>query len=209
MGLATPFGKAMREAHDRRSQSSHRNSIPQQQQGEQQPEPDLSPQSPGRRGPSKSVSEYASPRGSRADPEAPPSSSGWVSTFTVLWQKMHVVSRLCLHSKRCCTLLWSADTLSWHWVHGRQAGSSKAYFACNTFPTQDWEDLYLTATLNLHEFRRTIGCSVLDFLDSTLWLFPCALYFECDQPYLPAPNTRCGVLIAASNSVKRPILLQA
>ena len=79
-GLATPFGKAMREAHDRRSQSSSQNLMPKQDQEQaEESEPDSSsPRSPGRRSPAKSVSAYASPRSSRAESARP--SSGWVST---------------------------------------------------------------------------------------------------------------------------------
>lgn len=76
-GLATPFGKAMREAHDRRSQSSSQNLMPQQEQAEECEPDSSSPRSPGRRSPSKSVSAYASPRSSRVEPARP--SSGWVS----------------------------------------------------------------------------------------------------------------------------------
>ncbi|KAK9834097.1 hypothetical protein WJX84_003001 [Apatococcus fuscideae] len=76
-GLATPFGKAMREAHDRRSQSSSQQTMPQpvQEQLEETHKGASSPRSPGRRSPAKSMSEYASPRSSHAEPAGP--SSGW------------------------------------------------------------------------------------------------------------------------------------
>ena len=80
-GLATPFGKAMREAHDRRSQSSAPHMMPQQEQDQpEEAQPGASsPRSPGRRSPSKSVSEYASPRSSTAQPAGP--SSSWVGVL--------------------------------------------------------------------------------------------------------------------------------
>ena len=80
-GLATPFGKAMREAHDRRSQSSVPHMMPQQEQDQpEEAQPGASsPRSPGRRSPSKSMSEYASPRSSIAQPAG--RSSAWVGVM--------------------------------------------------------------------------------------------------------------------------------
>ncbi len=79
-GLTTPFGQFMREAHERRSQSSSQNhaaaqSIPEESQLYQ------NPQSPARRGPRKSASEVHSPRSSSSKPGPTPqqSASRWVS----------------------------------------------------------------------------------------------------------------------------------